>query len=140
MNSEETTMTAESTAPTQAMSDEQPTMGEQPTADGPTMTTGQTPVTEYHPTPTGAPQASPAPAPIPRATDGLAIGSFVCGLVGLGLIAIILGHVALRRIRTSGDAGSGFAIVGLVLGYLAVAAVIVGLIVAAVTTIWAVNA
>jgi hypothetical protein len=64
----------------------------------------------------GVPVATPG-------TSGLAIGSLVCGvsslLVGITFIpAIVLGHLALSRIReTPGLKGRGMAITGLVIGY-----------------------
>jgi threonine/homoserine/homoserine lactone efflux protein len=57
--------------------------------------------------------------------DGLAIASFVLGLVWLGwlgsILAVIFGHVALRNIRRTRASGQGLAIAGLILGYLGVA-------------------
>jgi hypothetical protein len=54
----------------------------------------------------------------------LAFGSLVCGLIwalGLGSIcAVILGHLALRRLRRSGQSGRVMAVIGLVLGYVGV--------------------
>ncbi len=51
----------------------------------------------------------------------LAFGSLACGIIwalGLGSIcAVILGHLALRRLRRTGQAGRTMAIIGLVLGY-----------------------
>jgi hypothetical protein len=51
----------------------------------------------------------------------LAFGSLVCGIIwalGLGSIcAVILGHLALRRLRRGGQSGRVMAVVGLVLGY-----------------------
>jgi hypothetical protein len=38
------------------------------------------------------------------------------------VVAVILGHVALHQIRTSGQGGRGMAIAGLALGYIGVAA------------------
>jgi Tfp pilus assembly major pilin PilA len=58
---------------------------------------------------------------------GQATASMVCGIVGLftclpGIAAVILGHIALSRIRKSGNmlTGRGRAIAGLVMGYLVV--------------------
>jgi hypothetical protein len=61
------------------------------------------------------------PAP---ATNGLAIGSLVTGVLWMGglgsFLAVVLGHLALRQIgRADGrQAGRGVAIAGLTLGYL----------------------
>ena len=67
------------------------------------------------------------PAP-PQKTNGKAIASMVCGILcvatgGLtGLPAVILGHQAQSEIRRTGEGGDGFAVTGLVLGWLSVAA------------------
>jgi hypothetical protein len=54
----------------------------------------------------------------------LAFGSLVCGIIwalGLGSIcAVVLGHLALRRLRRTGQAGRAMAVIGLVLGYVGV--------------------
>jgi hypothetical protein len=61
------------------------------------------------------------------ATNGMAIASLVCGIGQLlagfpaGIAAIILGHMARRRIRETGQQGSGLARAGLILGYLGTA-------------------
>ncbi|MQY03938.1 DUF4190 domain-containing protein [Actinomadura macrotermitis] len=58
-------------------------------------------------------------------TNGMAIASLVTGIVGLFLLcglgsiaAVILGHMALGRIKRTGEDGRPLAIIGLVLGYL----------------------
>jgi hypothetical protein len=59
-------------------------------------------------------------------TNSLAVAALVCGigqiLFGLltGIPAIILGHMAKRRIAQTGEQGSGMATAGLVLGYIGV--------------------
>jgi peptidyl-prolyl cis-trans isomerase B (cyclophilin B) len=47
----------------------------------------------------------------------------VLGILGISIAAIVLGHVSLDQIKKSGDAqeGRGFAIAGLVLGYIGLA-------------------
>ena len=88
------------------------------------------------------PPVEPAPEPIPQApppvaagTCGLAIASLICGIVGCipgaGIAAVVTGHMALGRIKISGQGGRGMAIVGLILGYLS----IVGWIIAIIVTI-----
>lgn len=63
----------------------------------------------------------------PLGTNGKAVGSMVCGVLssmtlGLtGLPAVILGHAARAEIRRTGEQGDGFAIAGLILGWLSVA-------------------
>lgn len=78
------------------------------------------------PTTSSAPAPAPAPAPVPapaptgrRDTDGMAVASFVLGLLGLlvlnlflGPIAIVLASIALLR----GTSRKGRALLGLGLG------------------------
>jgi hypothetical protein len=62
----------------------------------------------------------------PRITNGLAIGSLVCGLLwvgGIGSIgAVILGYIGLRQIRREPLRlkGKGMAIAGIALGWLGI--------------------
>jgi Domain of unknown function (DUF4190)/Domain of unknown function (DUF1707) len=72
------------------------------------------------------PAAPPVPRPVSNATNGMAIASFVCGLLqmffGLTTIpAVVLGHVARKQIRRTGERGDGFAVAGLALGWLGIA-------------------
>lgn len=66
------------------------------------------------------------PAP-PPPTNGKAVGAMVCGVLttmtmGLtGIPAVILGHTARAEIRRTGEGGDGFAMAGLILGWLSVA-------------------
>ncbi|MEU9369443.1 DUF1707 and DUF4190 domain-containing protein [Streptomyces avermitilis] len=66
------------------------------------------------------------PAP-PPATNGKAVAAMVCGVLTLmtagvtGVPAVILGHTARSEIRRTGEGGEGFAMAGLVLGWLSVA-------------------
>jgi len=73
----------------------------------------------------GAPGPSPAwgppppPAPSGReGRDGLAITSLVLGIIPVGILGIVVGIIALVRIRRSGRRGRGMAIAGIVLGSL----------------------
>jgi hypothetical protein len=67
----------------------------------------------------------PPPHP-PRSTNGMAVASLVLGIIGLvfcGLTSIpgvILGHIALNRIKKTGEDGSGMAVGGLVTSYITV--------------------
>jgi hypothetical protein len=66
-------------------------------------------------------------SPQARRTNPLAIAALICGIVQfakvpfLDIIAVILGHRALRQIRQTGDDGYGMAKVGLILGYIGIA-------------------
>lgn len=68
----------------------------------------------------------PAPLPPPM-TNGKAVGSMVCGVLttmtmGLtGIPAVILGHTARAEIKRTGEGGDGFALAGIILGWLSVA-------------------
>jgi hypothetical protein len=76
------------------------------------------------------------------ATNSLAVASLVCGLgefftMGLTAIpAVVLGHMARRQMRQTGERGDGMAVAGLFLGWAGIGlfiAIITGLIVAAST-------
>lgn len=57
----------------------------------------------------------------PARTNGLSIASLVTGVLGLSLIAVIFGHIALNQINRTREEGRGLAIAGLVLGYVGIA-------------------
>ncbi len=61
-------------------------------------------------------------------TNGLAIASLICGILGTSLVAVILGHIALSQIKKTGQEGRGMAIAGLVLGYLALVVSVIAVI------------
>lgn len=67
-------------------------------------------------------------APVARPTDPLAIASFVCALLGLNIVAVVLGHISLSHIKRSGAPGRGFAIAGLVIGYVTFVSLVIALI------------
>jgi len=69
-------------------------------------------------------------------TNGLAIASLACGLVQFvfgpltAIPAIVFGHVALHRIKRTGERGAGLALAGLILGWATVILiVVVGLVI-----------
>lgn len=75
----------------------------------------------------------------------LAIVSLVCGILGLSLvpgiasvIAIITGGMAMKEIRESGGSlgGEGMARIGIILGWIAVALVVIGVCCAIVFTVF----
>jgi hypothetical protein len=93
----------------------------------------------------GAPGAPPGygqgygyPYPPSPRTNGLSIASLVvsivaaCGLCAygfggyLGILGAILGHVGRRQIRTSGEAGDGMAMAGIIIGWIATGLAVVG--------------
>jgi|SoiMethySBSTD1v2_1073268.scaffolds.fasta_scaffold779843_2 hypothetical protein len=50
-------------------------------------------------------------------TNGLAIASMIVSLVGFGPVGAILGHVARKQIRERGEQGDGFALAGIIVGW-----------------------
>lgn len=86
---------------------------------------------------TTPPSPPPAPPPPPSAsgqpggsgyqgtprTNGLAIASLVCGIIGCfsvtAIVAIVLGFIARNQIRESGGTqqGDGMALAGIILGF-----------------------
>ncbi|MFD0316704.1 DUF1707 and DUF4190 domain-containing protein [Streptomyces flavalbus] len=81
------------------------------------------------------PFAGPVQQPVPRTflpapqppVNGKAVGAMVCGVLTVvtlgatGIPAVILGHTARSEMRRTGEGGEGFAMTGLVLGWLSVA-------------------
>lgn len=96
----------------------------QPAAYGsppPYPSSGQPYAQPYGQNPYGAPQYS-AYGPQTR-TNGLAIASLVCSLAGLvtcisAPVGVVLGHIAKRQIRQTGEEGEGLATAGLWIGYI----------------------
>lgn len=70
---------------------------------------------------------APYPPPVPPAFNSLAVASLVCGLAELptlgltALPAVILGMMARKQIRDTGQRGEGLAVTGLILGWIAFA-------------------
>ena len=64
--------------------------------------------------------------PAPVRTNSLAVAALICGVAevftgGLTAIpAVVLGHMARNQIRRTGEQGSGLALAGLILGWLAI--------------------
>lgn len=85
-------------------------------------------VTPNRPAPSGYVVPEAVPMYLPGqilSRDPWAVVAFVASLLGLGLVAVISGHVALSRITTTGRAGRGLATAGVVLGYLWLVATVV---------------
>jgi Domain of unknown function (DUF4190) len=102
-------------------------------------TDGEPAVTDDYGQPYVQPYVQPYGPPVlaPR-TNGFAIAALACGIGGFvvfpaSIAAIVLGHIARREIAQTGEAGSGMATAGLVLGYVVTAIealILVGFIVA----------
>ena len=105
----------------------------QPSTGTPPMPGGQ-PQYASTPYPPPAYPYAPSPSPYgyvpPRTRSSLATASMVTSLVGaatlfcwglgglVGLVGAILGHVARRKIRRSGEAGDGMALAGIIVGWI----------------------
>ena len=51
----------------------------------------------------------------------LSVVGFVLSLLGLSIIAIILGHIGLGQVKSRNERGRGFAIAALIIGYVSLA-------------------
>lgn len=71
--------------------------------------------------------AAQYPTPVPSATNPLAVASLICGLaeiptLGVSAVpAVVLGYMARKQIRETGERGEGLAVAGLILGGIVVA-------------------
>ncbi len=96
-----------------------------------------------------SPAASPSPAqmiPGQPPSQGMAIGSMVCGILAfigccawylagpLALVAVVLGHIAIAKIKAdpAANGGKGMARTGQILGYLG----LIGAVIFAALSIW----
>jgi uncharacterized protein DUF1707/uncharacterized protein DUF4190 len=71
--------------------------------------------------------AAPYPPPVPPTINYLAVTSLICGLaeiptLGVSAVpAVVLGYMARKQIRETGERGEGLAVAGLVLGGIVIA-------------------
>jgi hypothetical protein len=82
--------------------------------------------------PTYQPQQQPPGYAVGRPTNTLAVVSLALGIAGYvvlpfvaGIAAIVTGHLARGQIRQTGEGGGGFALAGLILGYVNVALTVI---------------
>jgi hypothetical protein len=80
------------------------------------------------------------PYAAPRSTNGLAVASLITSVVGLatflcygigiaaGVVGAILGHVSRRQIRSTGQDGAGLALAGIIVGWIAAAIGVLGVL------------
>ena len=66
---------------------------------------------------------NPQLAPMPVSTSGWAIASLICSLVGVPILGVIFGFIALNEIRNSAGriAGEGMAKAGIIIGFIVMA-------------------
>ncbi len=88
--------------------------------------------------------AAPSPPAGPSGTNSLAVAALACSigqlwfLILAGIPAIVLGHMARRQIRRTGEKGNGLALAGLILGYIGSAAflLVVGVLIVGVFAVY----
>lgn len=100
--------------------------GQQPPSSGgygsgPQQPYGQ-PYGGYGPPSGGYGQPGGYGAPPAGKTNGMAIASLICSLLGLvtcvsAIVGVILGHIALGQIKRTGEEGRGMAMAGVIVGY-----------------------
>jgi hypothetical protein len=65
----------------------------------------------------------------------MAIVSMISSIIGwfafgsLCIVGVILGHISLKQLKTSGEGGRGMALTGLIMGYIGIAGWVIGLII-----------
>lgn len=57
------------------------------------------------------------PTYVPQPTNGLAIASMILSIAGFGPVGAIMGHVARTQIRERNEQGDGFALAGIIVGW-----------------------
>jgi hypothetical protein len=62
-------------------------------------------------------QAYGQPIVVSQPTNGLAIASMIISILGFGPVGAIMGHVARKQIRERGEQGDGFALAGIIVGW-----------------------
>ena len=95
--------------------------------------TGAAPAAPQVPGYTPAPGYAQAPSAAP--TNTMAIVSMISSIIGwfafgsLCIVGVILGHISLKQLKTSGEGGRGMALTGLIMGYIGIAGWVIGLII-----------
>jgi len=115
-----------------------PQSGVAPTGSGAPQSAYQQPYPPSYPYPGygyGYPYAPP------RSTNGLAVASLITSVAGLatflcygfgiaaGVVGAIIGHMARRQIRSTGQDGAGLALAGIIVGWIATAIGVVGVLI-----------
>jgi Domain of unknown function (DUF4190) len=108
------------TPPVSPVQPDQPGYAIQPTYQAPTYPQASYPQGDYTQPYAQSPYGTAAYAG--PGTNSLAIASLICSLAGLivGIsapVGAILGHMARKQIRTSGEQGDGMALAGIIVGW-----------------------
>lgn len=51
-----------------------------------------------------------------KKTNGMAIASLILSIIGISIVGVILGIVALNQIKKTGEEGRGLALAGIIVG------------------------
>ena len=83
--------------------------------EAPTLATpvGDPPPPQYY----GVPVAPQAPASGTGDLNDLAVLALIASCVGLSVPGLVMGHIALRQIKKTGETGHGFALAAVIVGY-----------------------
>jgi Domain of unknown function (DUF4190) len=57
------------------------------------------------------------PVVVNQPMNGLAIASMIISILGFGPIGAIMGHIARKQIQETGEQGDGFALAGIIVGW-----------------------
>ena len=72
---------------------------------------------------------TPAPIVSNPKTNTLAIVTLIAGILGFNIIAVILGFVSLNQIKKTGEQGRVLAIIGLILGFIALIGFVIWIVI-----------
>ena len=75
-----------------------------------------------------APQP-PTPAAGSGELNDLAVIAFIASCVGLSIPGLVMGHIALRQIKRTGQTGHGFALAAVIIGYVLTVLVLLAVVV-----------
>jgi hypothetical protein len=82
---------------------------------------------QWYGPPPGYPQYPP-----PQRTNGMAIASLVLGILWIywigSILALVFGYVARNQIKQRGEAGSGMALAGIILGWVGIGVLVLAIV------------
>ena len=97
--------------------------------EAPTLATpaGDGPPLEYYGA-TVAPKPT-TPAPGSGELNDLAVFALIASCIGLSIPGLVMGHIALRQIKRTGETGHGFALAAVIVGYVITVLVLIAVVV-----------
>jgi peptidyl-prolyl cis-trans isomerase B (cyclophilin B) len=88
---------------------------------------GDPPPPQYYAA-TVAPQP-PTPAPGSGDLNDLAVIALIASCIGFSIPGLVMGHIALRQIKRTGETGHGFALAAVIVGYVLTVLVLLAVVV-----------